>query len=59
MGFLLKRLNGSARHISFRVTDWAGGQIYSPSDPLPHEIAKLFGLLEETFFGQRIESLGT
>jgi len=55
MGFLLRGLSKSARHVSFRVTDWAGGQIYSPSDPLPHEIAELFGLLEEVFFGASSE----
>jgi hypothetical protein len=51
MGFLLKHLDSSSRHISFRVTDYAGGQIYSPSNPLPHEIAELFSVLEQTFLG--------
>jgi len=51
MGFLLPGLGGSTRRISFRVLDWGGGQIYSPSDPLPHEIASLFGFLGRVFFG--------
>lgn len=51
MGFLLRHLSGSSRNISFRITDWAGGQIYSPSNPLPHEIAELFSVLEHTFLG--------
>ena len=51
MGFSLPNLNSSTRHISFRVLDWGGGQIYSPSDPLPHELASLFKLIGDVLFG--------
>jgi len=51
IGFLLPNLNNSTRHISFRILDWGGGQIYSPSDPLPHELAALFNLIENVLFG--------
>jgi hypothetical protein len=51
IGFSLPNLNNSTRHISFRVLDWGGGQIYSPSDPLPHELAALFNLIENVQFG--------
>ena len=51
IGFSLPNLNNSTRHISFRVLDWGGGQIYSPSDPLPHELAALFNLIENVLFG--------
>lgn len=51
MGFSLPNLNNSTRHISFRVLDWGGGQFYSPSDPLPHELAALFNLIEDVLFG--------
>jgi hypothetical protein len=52
IGFLLPNLNSSTRYISFRIADWGGGQIYSPSDPLPHELATLFNLIEDILFGK-------
>lgn len=51
MGFSFPNLNSSIRHISFRISDWGGGQIYSPSDPLPHELATVFKLIENVLFG--------
>lgn len=51
MGFSLPGLNDSIRHISFRILDWGGGQLYSPSDPFPHELAALFDLIEDILFG--------
>jgi hypothetical protein len=53
IGFSLPNLNSSTRYISFRVLDWGGGQIYSPSDPLPHELASLFSLIENVLFGDQ------
>ena len=50
IGFAIPDIGGSTRHISFRVLDWGGGQIYSPADPLPHELSALFDLLEKVFF---------
>jgi hypothetical protein len=51
IGFSLPNLNNSTRYISFRILSWGGGQIYSPSDPLPHELAALFNLIENVLFG--------
>ena len=51
MGFSLPNLNSSTRYISFRLLDWGGGQISSPSDPLPHELAALLSLIENVLFG--------
>jgi len=51
MGFSIPNLNSSTRHISFRISDWGGGQVYSPSDPLPHELANIFKLIENVLFG--------
>jgi hypothetical protein len=34
------------RNISFRITDWGGGQIYA--DPQTHEMARVFSLVEES-----------
>jgi hypothetical protein len=48
LGFMLKGLKSTERNISFRLTDWGGGQIFSPPDPQPHEKAEFFRFLEET-----------
>jgi hypothetical protein len=53
MGFVLPELSDRGRRFSFRVTDWGGGQIYSPADPLPHEISELLDLFEATLAIQR------
>lgn len=50
MGFSVPSLGGTTRRTSFRVLDWGGGQLYSPPDPLPHELAALFDLLESVMF---------
>ncbi|HDH44157.1 MAG TPA: hypothetical protein ENG66_01960 [Thermococcus sp.] len=54
MGFSLPSLNNSTRSISFRLLDWGGGQLYSPSDPLPHELGELFNLIEITLFSKEV-----
>jgi len=51
MGFSLPELDNSTRRISFKIINWGGGQIFSPSDPLPHEQATIFNLIEEIIFG--------
>jgi len=51
MGFSLPNLNNLTRYVSFRILEWGGGQIYSPSDPLPHELAALLSLIENVLFG--------
>jgi hypothetical protein len=51
LGFMLNGLRSVERRLSFRLTDWGGGQIFSPPNPQPHEIAELFRLLEEAFLG--------
>lgn len=38
------------RLISFRVTRWGGGQIYSPPEPLDHEVLIVMDLLKEAIF---------
>lgn len=38
------------RTLSFRITEWGGGQIYSPSNPLDHEVLLLLNLFREAFF---------
>jgi len=38
------------RLISFRITRWGGGQIYSPSEPSDYEILIVMDLLKEAFF---------
>ena len=39
------------RRLSFRIKHWGGGQIYSPSVPLDHEISELIDLFERILFG--------
>lgn len=53
MGFSLPSLDNSTRSISFKLLDWGGGQLYSPSDPLPHELAELFNLIEFALFSRK------
>lgn len=48
MGFVIPELGEDGRKISFRVVEWGGGQIYSPADPLPHEISAFLDFLEMT-----------
>lgn len=50
MGFAIPTFGGE-RRFSFRIKDWGGGQIYSPANPLDHEISRLLDLLEQTLFG--------
>ena len=38
------------RPISFRITRWGGGQIYSPPEPFDHEILTVMDLLKEALF---------
>ena len=38
------------RLISFRITRWGGGQIYSPSEPFDYEILTVMDLLKEALF---------
>ena len=33
------------REIRFRIIDWGGGQLYTPADPLDHEIPGIFGVI--------------
>lgn len=49
MGFAIPSFRGE-RRFSFRIKDWGGGQIYSPANPLVHEVSSLLELLEEVFF---------
>ena len=48
LGFSIPSIRGVTRQFSFRLTDWGGGQIYSPPDPQPHELAEFFAFLEES-----------
>jgi hypothetical protein len=48
MGFVLPSLGEGGRKLSFRILEWGGGQIYSPAEPLPHEIYDLLDLFEKT-----------
>jgi len=49
MGFAIPSFEGE-RRFSFRIKDWGGGQIYSPANPLVHEVSNLLELLEEALF---------
>ena len=49
MGFAIHSFYGE-RRFSFRIKDWGGGQIYSPANPLDHEISGLLELFEEILF---------
>lgn len=49
MGFAIRSFYGE-RRFSFRIKDWGGGQIYSPANPLDHEISGLLELFEENLF---------
>lgn len=49
MGFAIPSFHGD-RRFSFRIKDWGGGQIYSPANPLDHEISGLLELFEENLF---------
>jgi len=51
LGFLVPSIRDVTRQFSFRLTDWGGGQIYSPPDPQPHELAEFFTFLEESLLG--------
>jgi len=51
LGFMFRSFGTVERKLSFRLVDWGGGQIYSPSDPQPHERAELFKLLEKSMLG--------
>jgi len=48
LGFSLPSIKSVTRQFSFRLTDWGGGQIYSPPDPQPHELAEFYAFLEES-----------
>lgn len=45
LGFSFKP-TADCREISFRLIDWGGGQLYSPADPLDHEILEFLSLFE-------------
>jgi len=49
MGFAIPSFGGE-RRFSFRIKDWGGGQIYSPANPVVHEVSSLLELLEEVLF---------
>jgi hypothetical protein len=49
LGFIIRRPIVE-RTLSFRITEWGGGQIYSPGEPLPHEILWLLDLFRQAFF---------
>lgn len=51
LGFMFRTFRSIEGKLSFRVTDWGGGQIYSTPNPQPHERAELFKLLEESMLG--------
>jgi len=51
LGFMFRKFRSIEGKLSFRVTDWGGGQIYAPPNPQPHERAELFKLLEESLLG--------
>lgn len=51
LGFMFRSFRTIDRTLSFRIVDWGGGQIYAPADPLSHERAELFRLLEEALLG--------
>jgi len=48
MGFVIPARK-EFRRISFRIKYWGGGQIYSPSDPLDHEILGFLDMLDRLF----------
>jgi hypothetical protein len=48
LGFIVPGFGEGGRRFSFRVVEWGGGQIYSPPDPLPHEISDFLDLFETT-----------
>jgi hypothetical protein len=48
LGFIIPGLGEGGRRFSFRVVEWGGGQIYSPADPLPHEISEFLDIFETT-----------
>lgn len=48
LGFIVPTFGEGGRKFSFRVVEWGGGQIYSPADPLPHEISDFLDLFETT-----------
>jgi hypothetical protein len=52
MGFVIPEFGEGGRKISFRVVEWGGGQIYSPADPLPHEISTFLDFFETTLVGR-------
>jgi len=41
------------REITFRIIDWGGGQLYSPSDPLDHEAIEFLNLFNQTLIPGR------
>jgi hypothetical protein len=47
LGFGFKPIQ-ECREIRFRIIDWGGGQLYSPSDPLDHEVFEFLDLFNQT-----------
>jgi hypothetical protein len=47
LGFGFKPVQ-EGREIRFRLIDWGGGQLYTPSDPLDHEIFEFLDLFNQT-----------
>jgi hypothetical protein len=40
--------NEESRELRFRIIDWGGGQLYTPADPLDHEILEFLDLFNKT-----------
>jgi|GEM_PF-2769017 len=47
LGFGFKPVK-ECREIRFRIIDWGGGQLYTPADPLDHEILEFLELFNQT-----------
>ena len=54
LGFAFKP-TADCREIRFRIIDWGGGQLYSPADPLDHEILEFLNLFNRTLIPGRGE----
>ncbi len=51
LGFSYKS-SPDSRDIRFRMIDWGGGQFYSPSDPVDHEILEFLDVFNKTIIPQ-------
>ena len=52
LGFAFKP-SAECREIRFRIIYWGGGQLYSPPDPLSHEILEFLNLFDHTLIPGR------